>query len=231
MTPSTSVPVSVLCCAPVGCFSQTDPTHPSSIPPSATALLVCDYQNFIVGMLEQAALTSGTDVPSLLARVASVIAACRQRSIPIVYVQLALRPGMQEVSRSNKALSTFTGLGMNPAAEGSAAVAIHSALAPHTGDAVTVKRRVSAFCGSDLNVLLSAMGTRHLMLAGIASGGVVLSTVREAADRDFVLTVISDCCADRDEKVHKTLMELVFPNQAHVLTSAQVIDQLKSHGQ
>ncbi|NNM95152.1 MAG: cysteine hydrolase, partial [Bacteroidia bacterium] len=31
-------------------------------------------------------------------------------------------------------------------------------------------------------------------------------------------TVLSDCCADRDEEVHRVLVEKVFPRQADVLT-------------
>jgi len=50
------------------------------------------------------------------------------------------------------------------------------------------KRRVSAFAGSDLHVLLRAGGIEALVLSGIATTGVVLSTLRQAADLDFSLT-------------------------------------------
>lgn len=49
----------------------------------------------------------------------------------------------------------------------------------------------------------------------------VLSTIRQAADLDFRLTVLSDACADRDEEVHRVLTEKVFPKQATVLTVAE----------
>jgi nicotinamidase-related amidase len=35
-------------------------------------------------------------------------------------------------------------------------------------------------------------------LAGISTSGVVLSTIREAADKDYELTVLSDCVRDLD---------------------------------
>jgi nicotinamidase-related amidase len=47
---------------------------------------------------------------------------------------------------------------------------------------------------------------------------VVLSTVREAADKDYRLTVLADGCADGDEEVHRVLTTKVFPRQADVLT-------------
>jgi nicotinamidase-related amidase len=64
-----------------------------------------------------------------------------------------------------------------------------------------VKKRVSAFSGSDLEVLLRSLDVTHLVLTGIATSGVVLSTLREAADKDYRLTVLSDGCLDGDEEV------------------------------
>jgi nicotinamidase-related amidase len=60
----------------------------------------------------------------------------------------------------------------------------------------------------------------HLVLAGVATSGVVLSTVRLAADLDYRLTVLADCCWDRDPDLHRILLERVFPAQADVLNAA-----------
>ena len=93
----------------------------------------------------------------------------------------------------------------------------HSAVAPEPGDIVVTKRRVSAFTGSDLDVVLRSLGVVKLVLTGIATSGVVLSTLPEAADRDYELVVLADCCADADPEVHRVLLEKVFPRQADVL--------------
>jgi len=95
---------------------------------------------------------------------------------------------------------------------------------PVNDDVVVVKRRTSAFSGSDLEVLLRAWGIKHLVLAGIATSGVVLSTTREAADKDYQLTILSDLCADPDAEVHAVLLEKVFPRQATVIASEQWIN-------
>jgi nicotinamidase-related amidase len=84
---------------------------------------------------------------------------------------------------------------------------------------VVVKKRVSAFAGSDLDVVLRSLDASSLVLAGIATSGVVLSTLRQAADLDFGLTVLADACADQDPEVHRVLLEKVFPRQATVLTT------------
>ena len=86
---------------------------------------------------------------------------------------------------------------------------------------VITKRQVSAFTGSDLEVVLRGGDVQHLVLCGIATSGVVLSTLREAADKDYRLTVLSDLCFDPDPEVHRVLLEKVFVRQAEVVTSEQ----------
>jgi nicotinamidase-related amidase len=98
---------------------------------------------------------------------------------------------------------------------------IHPAIAPLPGDIVVTKRRVSAFTGSDLGVVLRSLGATSLVLMGIATRGVVLSTVREAADLDFKLTVLRDGCVDLDPEVNRVLLDKIFPRQASVMMTSE----------
>jgi nicotinamidase-related amidase len=70
-------------------------------------------------------------------------------------------------------------------------------------------------------VLLRAADADTLILAGIATSGVVLSTLRQASDLDYRLTVLADACADADPEVHRVLTEKVFPRQALVTTTEE----------
>ena len=88
---------------------------------------------------------------------------------------------------------------------------------------MVTKRRVSAFAGSDLDVLLRGLDADTLVLSGIATSGVVLSTLRQAADLDYRLVVLADCCLDADPEVHRVLTGKVFPRQADVMTVEQWI--------
>ncbi|WP_220388757.1 cysteine hydrolase family protein [[Flexibacter] sp. ATCC 35208] len=97
-------------------------------------------------------------------------------------------------------------------------MAIDAAIAPLENEIIVIKRRISAFTGSDLEVVLRAQGIQHLILTGVASSGVVLSTLREAADKDYRITVLAACCTDRDPALHDVLVEKVFPFQAEVIT-------------
>ena len=72
-------------------------------------------------------------------------------------------------------------------------------------------------------MILRASGIDTLVLTGLATSGVVLSTVRHAADADYRLVVVEDCCGDRDPEVHRVLTEKVFPRQATVTTAEGVV--------
>ena len=90
------------------------------------------------------------------------------------------------------------------------------------------KRRVSAFAGSDFDVVLRAANIDTLVLTGIATSGVVLSTLRQAADLDYRLVVLADAFLDGDAEVHRVLTEKVFPRQAEVLTVDRWVEQLNA---
>jgi len=175
---------------------------------SNTALLVMDMQLGILPMLP------GSE--ALLERSAKAIAAAREKKIPVIYVVVGFRQGAPEVSMNNKSFSA----GRERFAQTDMAqfMAVHPAIAPAEGEVTVTKRRVSSFTGSDLEVVLRSFNIQHLVLTGIATSGVVLSTIREAADKDYKLTVIEDCCADGDEEVHRVLTTKVFPRQAGVIT-------------
>jgi nicotinamidase-related amidase len=153
--------------------------------------------------------------PPLLAAVDRAATAARANGIPVVYVRVAFRPGAPEVDRNNR---MFGALADSSAyVRDTPATQIHPSVAPQPGDVVVDKKRVSAFAGSDLDMIMRAQGVRMLVLAGIATSGVVLSTLRQAADLDYGLTVLRDGCADADEEVHRVLLDKVFPRQADVV--------------
>lgn len=157
---------------------------------------------------------------ALLDRLREAVGAARETGMPVVFVRVAFRRGHPEVSARNAA---FAALASRAPAFGEADedTQVHPALEPREEDPVVVKKRVSAFTGSDLEVLLRSMGITHLVLTGIATSGVVLSTLREAADRDYELTVLRDACGDADADVHRVLTEKIFPRQAEVLSVAE----------
>ncbi|MCU1474495.1 cysteine hydrolase family protein [Amnibacterium sp.] len=172
------------------------------------ALLIMDFQNSIVDRLGS---------PEVLECARRAADDARAAGVPVLFVRVAFRDGYPEVSPVNRTFAAFRDRG-DAGTEQHEQAQIHAALGRRDDEPVVTKRRVSAFTGSDLDVLLRAGGVRHLVLAGIATSGVVLSTLRQAADLDFGLTVLADACADADPEVHRVLTEKVFPRQAEVTT-------------
>ena len=73
-----------------------------------------------------------------------------------------------------------------------------------------------------------AHATSKLVVSDISSGGVVLSTVIDAADRDYQLYVLSDGVADPDTQVHNVLLHQVFPSRAHIIDTAELHTLLRA---
>ena len=137
----------------------------------------------------------------------------------VIHVVVAFRPGHPEVSPRNPLFSALKANGMLVA--GSEGAAIHPAAAARQGEPIVVKHRITPFVGTDLETLLRASCIDTLVLAGVSTSGVVLSTVRHAGDLDYRLVVVHDCCADPDPEVHAMLLDMVIAKQAAVVTMAE----------
>jgi nicotinamidase-related amidase len=134
----------------------------------------------------------------IIARANKVLAKARHEGVPVVYV---------EVQRGERTPETE----------------IHPAITPKSGEMVLTKRRTGPFSTTNLDEVLKKQGIEMLVLMGIRTSGCVLTTVRWAADIDYKLIVLSDCCADPDAEVHRVLMEKMFPGQASVITSEEFL--------
>lgn len=174
----------------------------------SSALLVMDVQQEVVDLVD--------DGSGYLPRLRRAIDGARAADIPVIYVVIALRPGFPDVGPRNRALAAVARAGLH--VEGAPGTEIHPEIAPRPGEVVVTKKRASAFSGSDLDLVLRARGVDSLVLTGIATSAVVLSTLCQANDLDLGLTVLSDACLDPDPELHRVLVGRLFPQWADVLT-------------
>jgi nicotinamidase-related amidase len=185
---------------------------PAPIDPAKTALLVMDYQNGILERIDRAA--------PLLAGAKQTIALIREHGVHVGYVRVAFADGEAPSGTMGQRIGREAALTMFHA--DSPATQIHDEIAPQDGDIIVRKTRVGPFGTTDLQEQLQANGIDTLLLAGISTSGVVLSTVRDAHDRDYRLIVLSDLCADPEIDVHTFLIERIFPRQAEVIISTDL---------
>ena len=174
------------------------------------ALLLMDLQNSVLNRV-------GAEEP-YLDNVVATQERAEAAGLLVVLVRIAFRAGHPEISARNKVFSAA--VPKSYMVIGDPAVEPHPRLMRGKGEVVVTKRRISAFAGSDLDVVLRSRDVTHLVIAGIATSGVVLSTVRDAADRDYELTVLEDLCLDSDDEVHRVLTTKVFIRQSDVIVAA-----------
>jgi nicotinamidase-related amidase len=190
---------------------------PAPIDPSRAALLVMDYQNGIIGMVENG------DV--LVAITRNLIRTFREHGGTVGYVRVAFADGDWDgVPDTSYMKQRVSGYGDNLGVD-NPHTHIPQELAPEDGDIVVIKKRVGPFGTTDLHEQLQRRGIDTLVLAGISTSGVVLSTVRDAHDRDYRVLVVADACADRDQEVHGVLLGKIFPHQVEV-TNARDLHSL-----
>jgi nicotinamidase-related amidase len=185
---------------------------------SKTMLLMADFSTSGIGQNPIA------EERHTLERAGEVLDAARNAGVFIGYCISHFRPGFPEVSDRDKTRAARRDSGEVLPEDPTAL--IHPSVLPQKGEPVIAKHRTSAFSGSAFEMILRAHNIDTLILMGHATSGVILSTVRLAADLDYQLIVVEDGCADRDPEVHKLLMEKVFPRQGVVVSSKEMVEAL-----
>lgn len=185
-----------------------------------TALLIADFYAAFMSTLPHAVDRQVVERTQRLQHVA------REAGIFLCYCATVFRPGYIEISERNKTFSARKHSGQLAVSD--PLELIHPAVRPAAGEVVVGKHRVNALHGTALDLILRANARDTFIILGYATSGVVLSTVRAAADLDYRLIVVEDCCADQDAEVHDFLTQRIFPRQAEVVTSSDVIQALMS---
>ena len=169
---------------------MNDPLPQIALPqidPRRSALLVMDHQNGIVGMLGEP--------DDLLSRAADAIATVRRAGGLVGYVRVAFEDADFEAIPPTSRMGARVGASARAFHNDSPATAVHDQVAPEPGDIIVRKVRVGAFSTTDLDAQLRERGIDTVILAGISTSGVVLSTVRDASDRDYRVLVLADATA------------------------------------
>ncbi|MFB7546868.1 cysteine hydrolase family protein [Streptomyces sp. NPDC056154] len=201
---------------------STAPSTAPALDPARTALLVMDYQPAMLALLPE-----GGDREALLGRVEGAIADVRAHGGTIAYVRVGFTEAdWDAIPAANKSFAPVARHRVmhheDPAA------AVHERLAPRDGDITVRKIRHGGLSTTDLDQRLRERGITTLVVSGISTSGVVLSTVIDAADRDYRLYVLSDGVADPDTEVHDVLLHRVFPARAHIIDTAELHSLLRA---
>ncbi|MCP2339778.1 cysteine hydrolase family protein [Actinomadura rupiterrae] len=174
-----------------------------------TALIIGDVQQGITGAYPFA--------KQVVAPLADLLPRAREAGALVVFVHFGFRPNGADLPADNDLFKSFFEAG-DTFHEGSSGTEI--ALPVADEDVVVMKRRASAFAGTDLDLVLRARGVDTIVVAGVATSAMVAATCYDAADRGYHVTVLRDACGDGDQSIHDFFMDAVFPARGFKVTTS-----------
>jgi len=197
-----------------------------NIDKNTAALLVMDYQNDIV---HEKGAFAGWGIPAHVKQQNAVentkqlLDAARKAGIRVVYVTVEYSPGYPELANAKTPMAA--GLKGGALIKGSWGAQIHDELKPLPTERIVTKSRISPFTNPALHDALK--GTQTLILAGVATNFVVEATTRAAADQDYAVIIVEDCCASMNQQMHEFTLKNILPNLATISSSKEVISALE----
>ncbi|RFU37520.1 cysteine hydrolase [Actinomadura logoneensis] len=182
-----------------------------------TALIIGDVQQGITGSYPFA--------KQVVAPLTDLLPRAREAGALVVFVHFGFRPNGADLPPDNELFRSFFEAG-DAFHEGSPGTEM--ALPVQDEDVVVMKRRASAFAGTDLDLVLRSRGVDTIVVAGVATSAMVAATCYDAADRGYHVAVLRDGCGDGDQAVHDFFMDAVFPGRGfRVLTCAEWAEEAR----
>jgi nicotinamidase-related amidase len=182
------------------------------------ALLVIDMQRDFLDPLGYVA-QSGVDVSILrrtIAPVARLLSVARAAGIPVMHTREGHRPDLSDLTEFKRRRAAGAGApigSLGPLGRllvrGEPGHAIIDEVSPLPGEPVIDKPGFGAFYATDLEMILKALSISALTIAGVTTDICVHSTLREAVDRGFDCTTVSDACAAGDPTVHEAMLACI----------------------
>ena len=189
---------------------------------SGRSLIAIDFVNEIVdpkGKLSGKGYGDFLERHGTLDRVEQLLRAARRAGLPIFHVRVGFSADYREQpeqsplfgpARRNRVFIRDTW-----------ATEFHPRARPEPAETQILKHRVSAFYGTPLDMILRNLGIGEVLIAGVATDLAVQSAAREAHDRGYVVTIVSDCCASVSDSDHEDALRLLS-KVAAVKTLAEI---------
>jgi nicotinamidase-related amidase len=160
------------------------------------ALLIIDMQNDFV--LEGRPLKVA-GARAVIPKIQTVLAEFRKRALPVFHVLRVHRPDGSDVEITRKELFARSPF----AVEGTEGAAIIDELSPAKGEYVLTKTRMSAFIGTELDLMLRTLGISKLFVCGIQTPNCIRTTVFDGIAYNYPIVLIDDATGASSDDVHR----------------------------
>jgi ureidoacrylate peracid hydrolase len=191
--------------------------------PRYAALIVVDVQNDFVSP-EGSAGKRGDDVGAAMAMIPNLtrlIDEARKVGLTIVYIRTTHSEWTDTASWIYR---TSQKSGLNTCREGTWGAEFYDGIAPLPSERLVIKHRYSAFINTDLNTILKARGIESILVCGVATNVCVETTARDGYMYDYYVTMIDDCSAAYDAKLHMNTLENIRRHFGLVASSHQITE-------
>lgn len=194
-------------------------TLPRKVDPGHTAVLVVDVQNDFCAPNGYYDRTGAqlAGIHEMIPRLQRLLTDARAAGVPVIFVAAGYDAVFVSDVQRERHLRRFGRV--LPVCPTGTWGAEFFGVAPAPGEPVIVKRRYSAFHGTDLDLRLRNQGIRTLVLAGVATNVCVETAARDAYMRDYYVVIAGDCAAARDAEVHRAALANVEANFGVVATA------------
>ena len=174
------------------------------------ALLVLDLINEIIhpnGKVASHGYAEQVQRRHVVDNAAAAIAHCRSLGIPVIYVIVGFSESYVEWPSNSPIF--FDAKERQTITLGTWATEVHERLTPLDHEPIVVKHRVSPFFQTNLELILRQLAVDTLLLVGVSTEFVILSTAREAHDRDFTVVVLEDATAASSDEMHNAALAVI----------------------
>jgi len=184
-------------------------TLEARVAPQHSALLVVDMQNDYCspGGASDKNKRDISAIQTMLPALQALIGSAREAAVPIIFTKYTVGPGVAGLSGPEILRRGMNFAGLDSTVKGTWGHDLIDAIpVVAETDVMLEKRRLSAFTGTDLDLILRSLGVKTVVVGGVVTQGCVESTVREAANADYYVAVAQDCVASTDEQAHQTAL-------------------------
>ncbi|KAM3420804.1 hypothetical protein BST61_g4049 [Cercospora zeina] len=201
-------------------FNRNDLSSPSAYNASQTALLLLDFQPFIIAQVED----RGTRALNMSVRLRDW---ALQHKMLVIHSIVDVNGQVPKTAKGASRLQQYVA----SLSHDQASCKEHSSIAPISNELEhTIPKRpgiVSNIASQQMQSLLAKNNIKSLVVCGLSTSGAVLRTCVQATDQEFVCTVVEDACADKTEELHDILVKDVLSSRAHVTTAANLMKEWK----
>ena len=149
-----------------------------------------------------------------------LVAVFRRHRLPVIWVRQEFAPDLSD------AFLEMRKRGIRASIAGTDGARLDPRLDVERGDPVIVKKRYSAFHGTDLDDLLARSGTDEIVLAGVNTHACIRTAAIDAYQRDLEVVLATDCLASYDEEHARVSLRYMDGKIARTMSNSEIADYL-----